>query len=120
VQLSGSSHTSAVTLPRARITGRLSFHDAALERTGTAAHLSRLQVAELCLRTAQPVTGAIQLAHAHVGTLEDDPGTWPPELWLNGLTYDSIRHPTGRVPVPSASTGSAATPWDTSRSPTSS
>jgi len=95
----GFTARGQVTLLRARITGRLSFQDASLGGIGIAAHLSRLQAAELCLRTAQPVAGAIQLAHAHVGTIEDDPGVWPVEMWLNGLTYDSIRHPTGRVPV---------------------
>jgi hypothetical protein len=24
---------------------------------------------------------------------------WPSEIWLNGFTYDTIRHRTGRVPV---------------------
>lgn len=47
----------------------------------------------------------IQLAHAHVGTFEDDPGVWPAEMWLNGsLATRSVTPPTGS-PWPSASTG---------------
>jgi hypothetical protein len=61
--------------------------------------LARLQAAELCLRTAQPIIGGIYLAHADIGTLEDDAAVWPPDIWLNGFTYGSIRHYTGRVPV---------------------
>jgi hypothetical protein len=54
---------------------------------------------ELCLRTAEPINGAIRLAQAQVGTLDDDPAVRPPEIWLNGFVYDTIRHLTGRVPV---------------------
>jgi len=64
-----------------------------------AVHLTRLQSSELCLRTAEPITGALGLAQARIGTLDDDPAFWPPEIWLNGFTYDTIRHATGRVPV---------------------
>jgi hypothetical protein len=88
-----------ITLTGARIAGRLTFHNAVLQSAKTAAHLTRLQASELCLRTAQPITGAIRLAQAHVSVLEDDPAVWPSEIWLNGFTYDTIRHVTGRVPV---------------------
>ena len=88
-----------ITLIGARIAGRLTFQNAVLESAKTAVQLTRLQASELCLRTAQPITGAIRLAQAHVSVLDDDPAVWPPELWLNGFTYDTIRHVTGRVPA---------------------
>jgi hypothetical protein len=88
-----------ITLRRARVAGLLTFRDAVLSDSKTAADLARLEAGELCLRTAQPIAGALRLAHAHVGTLDDDPAVWPPEIWLNGFTYDTIRHLTGRVPV---------------------
>jgi hypothetical protein len=88
-----------VTLRAARIAGRLTFRDAVLSATGTAVHVTRLHADELCLRTARPVNGALQLAQARVRTLDDDSAAWPAEIWLNGFSYEVIRHPTGRVPV---------------------
>ena len=88
-----------VTLRRARIAGLLTFRDAVLNDAKTAADLARVEAGELCLRTGQPLSGALRLPQAHVGTLDDDPLAWPPEIWLNGFTYDTIPHRTGRVPV---------------------
>jgi len=88
-----------VTLHGARIAGQLTFRDAVLAGTSIAAHLRRLQADELCFRTARPIAGAIWLAPARVGTLDDDPAVWPPVIWLSGFTYDVIRDRTGRVPV---------------------
>jgi hypothetical protein len=88
-----------VALRRARVAGLLTFRDAVLTDARTAVDLARLEAGELCLRVAQPMTGALRLAQAHVGTLDDDPAVWPPEIWLNGFTYGTIRHLTGRVPV---------------------
>jgi hypothetical protein len=95
----GFTARGRVTLRRARIAGLLTFRDALLSDTKTAVDLARLQAGELCLRTVKPIVGALRLAQAHVGTLDDDPAVWPPEIWLNGFTYDTIRHLTGRVPV---------------------
>jgi hypothetical protein len=95
----GFTARGLVTLNGARIAGRLSFQDAVLLGTPAALQLDRLQASELSLRTAVPITGSLYLAHAHVGTLEDDPALWPADISLNGFTYDSIRHRTGRVPV---------------------
>jgi hypothetical protein len=95
----GFTARGQVNLRGARIAGRLSFRGAILGATGTAVQLARLQADEVCLRTAQPITGAIRLAQARVAILDDDPAVWPPEIWLNGFTYETIRHLTGRVPV---------------------
>jgi hypothetical protein len=95
----GFTARGPVRLVGARIAGRLTFQGAILEANDRALQLSRLQAAELCLRTAQPIAGALYLAHADIGTLEDDAAVWPDDIWLNGFTYDSIRHHTGRIPV---------------------
>ncbi len=95
----GFTARGQVTLHGARIAGLLTFRDAILAGTPIAVHLRRLQADELCLRTAQPIAGAIWLAPARVGTLDDDPSVWPAQIWLSGFTYDVIRDRTGRVPV---------------------
>jgi hypothetical protein len=95
----GFTAQGQVILHGARIAGQLTFRNAVLAGTPVALHLGRLQADELCLRTSQPMAGALWLAPARVGTLEDDPAVWPAQIWLSGFTYDVIRDRTGRVPV---------------------
>lgn len=95
----GFTACGRVALRRARVDGLLTFRDAILNDSKTAVDLARVKAGELCLRTAEPINGPVRLAQAHVGTLDDDPAVWPKEIWLNGFTYDTIRHLTGRVPV---------------------
>jgi hypothetical protein len=45
---------------------------------------------QLILLPAQPPGGLVDLRHAKVGLLRDDPATWPAGLRLDGLTYESI------------------------------
>jgi hypothetical protein len=58
--------------------------------TGVAFSGRDLGVQELVLLPRQRPGGLIDLRHARVGTLRDDPGTWPPELRLDGLSYGSL------------------------------
>jgi hypothetical protein len=88
-----------VILHGARIAGQLIFRDAVLAGTPIAVHLGRLQADELCLRTSQRAAGALRLAPARVGTLDDDPAVWPAQIWLSGFTYDVVRDRTGRISV---------------------
>jgi hypothetical protein len=88
-----------VRLQGARIAGQLTFQNAVLDGTGTALYLTRLQADELRLLTARPIRGAIRLAQARVAALNENAAVWPAEIWLNGFTYDVIRHRTGRVAV---------------------
>jgi hypothetical protein len=88
-----------VSLRGAQVSGMLTFRNAIVTAPTMALHLTRLQAGELCLRTAQPIGGALGLAQARVGTLDDDPAVWPAEIWLDGFTYDTIRHRAGRVAV---------------------
>ncbi|MCO5967533.1 translocation/assembly module TamB domain-containing protein [Actinoallomurus soli] len=47
-----------------------------------------ITVGELTL--TGPVEGAVQLDHARVGVLRDDPDHWPSALQLDGFTYDAL------------------------------
>jgi hypothetical protein len=95
----GFTARGQVKLHGARIAGQLTFQNAVLDGTGTALYLTRLQADELRLLTARPIRGAIRLAQARVAVLNDTAADWPAEIWLNGFTYDVIRHRTGRVNV---------------------
>lgn len=59
--------------------------------TRYALHLSHMEARELLLKPAEPIDGVVTLAHSRVGTLHDDPDTWPEKLRLNGLTYERLR-----------------------------
>jgi hypothetical protein len=80
-----------VRLPGARIGSELSFARAKfIGRESRALDCSRVQATRLDLATASPIIGAVDLGNAHVGVLADDPATWPSDLRLDGLSYDSI------------------------------
>ena len=100
----GFTAQGEVNLRGAQVSGLLTFRNATLTAPPMASHtmalhLTRLQAGELSLRTAQPIAGDLGLAQAQVGALDDDPAVWPAAIWLNGFTYDTIRHHTGRIPV---------------------
>lgn len=44
----------------------------------------------LSLLPAEPIQGTVNLSHARLGVLRDDPSTWPDELQLSGLTYAAL------------------------------
>ncbi len=49
-----------------------------------------LQAWELVLWPAAPVEGEVDLRNAVLGSLRDDPATWPQRLRLDGLTYQAL------------------------------
>jgi hypothetical protein len=55
--------------------------------------LGNLRAGELTLRFAAPPAGGIYLANAQVGVLNDDPGTWPPHLTVEGFAFERIAEP---------------------------
>jgi hypothetical protein len=59
--------------------------------TPYALYASHADIRDLTLLPAEPIDGVVTLAHSRVGSLYDDPGTWPDKLRLNGLTYDQLR-----------------------------
>ncbi|WP_162794600.1 hypothetical protein [Nonomuraea lactucae] len=88
----GFTALGCVRLRGARINGTLSFGGTLRSPdTPYALHASHMEVRELYLKPAEPIDGVVSLAHSRVGTLQDDPDTWPDKLRLNGLTYDRLR-----------------------------
>ncbi|MFI7135676.1 hypothetical protein ACIBQ1_59215 [Nonomuraea sp. NPDC050153] len=81
-----------VRLRGARINGTLLL-DGIIRSPDTryALNASHMELRELYLKPAKPIEGVVTLAHTTVGTLHDDPDTWPEKLRLNGLTYDRLR-----------------------------
>jgi len=49
-----------------------------------------MHAGEFSLRPAEPVQGIVDLSHARVGVLRDDPSCWPAELNLDGLVYSAL------------------------------
>ncbi|KAB8190582.1 hypothetical protein FH608_034230 [Nonomuraea phyllanthi] len=76
----------------ARINGTLSLDGTVRSPdTNYAIHASNMEIRELYLKPAKPIEGVVTLAHTTLGTLHDDPDTWPEQLRLNGLTYQRLR-----------------------------
>jgi len=86
----GFTAHGAIALPGAQIDGALDFTAAELaNHKGVTLRLNDLHALTLILRPAT-APGEVQLAHAHVGVLADDPATWPQRLKLQGFVYDSL------------------------------
>jgi len=91
-----------IRLRGARIKGTLSFNRAVL-RSGDpdrlALGLGFLQADELNLWTHEKIEGGVLLSYSDVGVIHDSPASWPDQLFLNGLTYRSLRgaHPRARL-----------------------
>jgi hypothetical protein len=81
-------------LAGARIGGSLSFDQARLVNpAGVAMDARAMHAGQLVLRFAEPVQGTVDLSHARIGVLMDDPARWPATLDLSGLTYDALEPP---------------------------
>ncbi|MEV0144959.1 MULTISPECIES: hypothetical protein [unclassified Nonomuraea] len=88
----GFTAQGCIRLRGARINGRLSFAGAVRSPdTAFALHASHMEVREFSFKPTEPVDGVVTLAHSRIGTLQDDPDTWPEKLRLNGLIYDRLR-----------------------------
>jgi hypothetical protein len=86
----GFSAHGEVNLLGAHVRGQLAFVEATLVNpNGRALHLQELRAESLLLRPVEPPS-LVDLTHAHVGVLLDDPRTWPSKVHLRGFTYDSI------------------------------
>lgn len=100
--LSGTEVVSDVFGRRARITGEfrlvgtrihshLDLDQAELGNPGGPALSGlALQAGEVSMRTAEPIEGLVDLRHARIGVLRDDPDRWPDRLSLDGLTYAAL------------------------------
>ena len=75
----------------ATIGGDLSLKEARIRNAGGAAlEGNALHAGELSFRTAEPVQGLVDLDHAQIGILRDDPACWPAQLSIDGLTYQAL------------------------------
>lgn len=94
----GFTATGAVHLEHATITSRLCLQDATLAGTaGIALDCRHLTTRELVLLPTRPPGGVVDVRHARIGLLRDDPATWPAALHLDGLTYDTLSDPDHRA-----------------------
>jgi hypothetical protein len=56
---------------------------------GKAVEAENVRAQELVLQ-ASTVDGGVDLSHAAIGVLRDDPASWPAQLYLDGLTYQAL------------------------------
>jgi cytoskeletal protein CcmA (bactofilin family) len=83
--------TGKVRVAGARIGGRLEMRRVRLRNpAGTALDAEGLQAAEFYFLPAEPVQGRVCLSNARIGVLADDPASWPGQLELDGLVYESL------------------------------
>jgi hypothetical protein len=89
--LSGARLDGELRVAGASIGGELSLAQARLRHPGgDALAATALRAAGLSLRTAEAIEGVVDLRHASVGIVRDDPGRWPSQLSLEGLTYQAL------------------------------
>nr|WP_189182918.1 oxidoreductase [Microbispora rosea] len=88
----GFTAHGTVRLRGARVGGVLSFHGAVLRAEGRALHLSHMQADELIL-LPDSIEGEVNLAYSRLGVLFDRPESYPGDVRLDGLTYESLRGP---------------------------
>lgn len=87
----GLTADGALRFPGARIAGDFSWVGAIVRSRGSIAlDFRRLVAEELILTLAEPVCGMVNLENVRVSVLCDDPMTWPLDLRLDGLVYDSL------------------------------
>lgn len=80
-----------VRVADAIIGGELSFWQARLSNAaGTVLDAGGLHAERLQLSTAEAVAGLVNLGHAQIGMLRDDPARWPARFNLDGLTYQGL------------------------------
>lgn len=87
----GFAARGTVSLAFAKIGSRVCFDGARLSQVdGAALSCRHLQTDDLVLHPAEPIEGEVDLRHARVGVLRDDPRTWPRVLRLDGLSYQAL------------------------------
>ena len=83
----------SISLSFAQVTSRLCFEGATLRGDSSAKlDLRHVQTRDLVLRPTAEPPGVVDLGHAEVGVLRDDPATWAADLRLDGLRYETLSH----------------------------
>ncbi|TDD73617.1 hypothetical protein E1293_30885 [Actinomadura darangshiensis] len=90
----GFTARGTVRLRSARFNGILSFSRGLLDSTDPermALHASHIQADELLLWPEEKIRGRVSLSYSRIDLLMDHPDIWPDELYLNGMTYQTLR-----------------------------
>jgi hypothetical protein len=87
----GMTCDGGIRVADATIGGELSFRGARVRNPGgIAVDAAALEAGELSLRLAEPADGLVELRHAQVRILRDDPASWPALLSIDGLSYEAL------------------------------
>lgn len=87
----GMTVTGGLRLVGLTVGAELTFLRARISNPGAVAiDCAGLRAAELSLRTDGAVDGVVNLRHAQVAVIKDDPAAWPAALSLDGMTYQAI------------------------------
>ncbi|MER7542207.1 hypothetical protein [Actinomadura sp.] len=90
----GFTAIGTVRLRSARFNGILSFVRARLDASDPsrmALHASHIVADELILWPAGKIEGRVSLSYSRIDIILDHPSVWPDELYLNGMTYHTLR-----------------------------
>ncbi|WUH99042.1 hypothetical protein OHR68_36960 [Spirillospora sp. NBC_00431] len=90
----GFTALGTVRLRSARFNGILSFSRARLDSTDPermALHASHMQADEMLLWPVEKIKGRVSLSYSRISQITDNPSVWPDELYLNGMTYETLR-----------------------------
>jgi hypothetical protein len=89
----GFNAEGEVHLAGGRIGGQVDCSNGCFRnKEGLALNLAWASATALILRPKESPDGAIRLNNAKVGNLDDDPKTWPKDLYLRGFVYDSLKN----------------------------
>ncbi|MEW2354669.1 hypothetical protein [Spirillospora sp. NPDC029432] len=87
----GFTADGQMQLGGAIVDGQLDLRDSRLRNPGRQAlDLEAARAGELVLLPREAPDGAVNLTGARVGTLHDEPRTWPAVLHLDGFAYDAL------------------------------
>ncbi|WP_019632160.1 pentapeptide repeat-containing protein [Actinomadura atramentaria] len=90
----GFTALGTVRIRNARFTGIVSFSRAVLDSgdpARMALHASHMTADELMLWPERRIEGRVSLSYSRISLIMDHPSVWPDELYLNGLTYETLR-----------------------------
>lgn len=90
----GFTAVGTVRLRSARFNGILSFSKARLDSADPgrmALHASHMHADELLLWPVEKIKGPVALSYSRIALIMDHPSVWPDELYLNGMTYETLR-----------------------------
>ena len=90
----GFTAIGTVRLRSARFNGILSFsrgHLDSADPSRMALHASHIQADELLLWPEEKIRGRVSLSYSRIDLIMDHPSVWPDELYLNGMTYQTLR-----------------------------